>query len=86
MTTGAGVLRSADSLAAAGVALDAARAEIDGAEPSVVACELGNLVTLGSALLTAARWREESRGAHTRSDFPDTEPTFRRRAVVLPGA
>jgi L-aspartate oxidase len=107
MTVGAGVLRSAESLAATSQVL----AEIEKGLPVVVAppaggptadgliddrpdpaaatltavSELANLVEVGRALLTAASLRRESRGAHTRSDFPDTDPAFRRR-IVLGGA
>jgi L-aspartate oxidase len=75
MTLGAGVVRDAASLA--GVSL---------ADPSpadrVEVCELGNLATVGSALVAAAAAREESRGCHTRRDFPDISPALARRLVV----
>ena len=60
--------------------------EVDGTADSVVAWELRNLLAVGGALLAAARWREESRGAHTRSDFPGTRSHFHRRAVLVPPA
>ena len=44
--------------------------------------ELVNLVTVAGALLTAAQVREESRGCHTRQDFPDTTDDFRTRLVL----
>ena len=84
MTAGAGVLRSAASLEDAEAALDGVTVEVDGTADSVVACELRNLLAVGGALLAAARWREESRGAHTRSDFPGTRSHFHRRAVLVP--
>ncbi|MCD9624662.1 L-aspartate oxidase [Rhabdothermincola salaria] len=81
MTTGAGVLRSADSLAdtdlvVAEVTAVAAR----GADPST--WELANLAVNAAALLDAAEARLESRGAHTRSDHPAADPAFRRRLVL----
>lgn len=37
---------------------------------SVAECETANLLTAARCVATAAWWREESRGAHCRSDFP----------------
>jgi L-aspartate oxidase len=76
MTLGAGVVRDADSLA--GVELAAPPAAAD----AVDACELRNLATVGSALVAAAAAREESRGCHTRRDFPATSPDMARRLVL----
>jgi L-aspartate oxidase len=73
MTAGAGVLRSAESLAETGRALDALSGATDP--------ELHNLVTVGRALLAAATAREESRGAHARRDFPHMSDAFRARLV-----
>jgi succinate dehydrogenase/fumarate reductase flavoprotein subunit len=47
----------------------------------VAAGELGNLVQLADALLVSARSRTEGRGAHSRSDYPDTDPQWRLRQV-----
>ena len=44
--------------------------------------ELRNLVTVGNAMLSAALVREESRGCHTRTDFPATDPGLRVRLVT----
>jgi L-aspartate oxidase len=81
MTSGAGVVRSADSLdhAAAGVAevCDA----LGDRTASVGAGELGNLLRLADALLVSARTRTESRGAHSRLEYPDRDPEWRRRLV-----
>ena len=44
--------------------------------------ELRNLATVGWALLRAAEAREESRGCHTREDFPDRDPAFQLRLVL----
>ncbi|HZQ27387.1 MAG TPA: L-aspartate oxidase, partial [Acidimicrobiales bacterium] len=63
MTEGAGVLRSAHSLEQTAKVLSL----VPTGDP-----EVRNLVTVGAALLTAALAREESRGNHTRSDFPET--------------
>ncbi len=84
MIEGAGVVRSADSLAAAAAAV----AEVGAALQAIAASparrdhgELANLVTAARALLSAATLRTETRGAHARSDFPATEDRWRRRIV-----
>ncbi len=82
MTRGAGVLRDARSLTGTGEVLAATLAEVDGLPPGGPREELRNLATVGWALLTAARAREESRGCHTREDFPDTDPAMRVRLVA----
>ena len=41
---------------------------------SVAAGELANLLQLADALLASATARTESRGAHARAEFPETEP------------
>jgi L-aspartate oxidase len=67
MTLGAGVVRDAASLAAVAIVAPppADRADV---------CEVRNLATLATALVAAATAREESRGCHTRTDFPKTSP------------
>jgi L-aspartate oxidase len=80
MTENAGVLRSAESLA---VALDAARTAGGAARRDGVAGqELLNLATVGAALSAGATAREETRGAHARSDFPALSERLRARFVL----
>ena len=76
MTIGAGVVRTRSSLEAVELSMpeEADRADV---------CEVRNLATVGAALVAAAIAREESRGCHTRTDFPATSPAFARRLVVL---
>jgi L-aspartate oxidase len=81
MTGGAGVVRSARSLDDAAAAVDELAAALGDRTASVGAGELGNLVQLADALLGSARARTESRGAHARSEFPGTDPAWRRRLV-----
>jgi L-aspartate oxidase len=81
MTTGAGVLRSASSLADTGRALGEVAAAL-GDAGGAAAEEVRNLLTVGQALVTAATAREESRGSHTRTDFPETSAAFRCRLVL----
>ena len=78
MTAGAGVLRSASSLATTANCLHAVAAT---AGDDREAREVRNLATVGLALVCAALVREESRGAHTRTDFPATRPHLARRVV-----
>ena len=82
MTRCAGVLRSADSLDEARSTVDAVWAGAAGNTASPAAYELINLVVVADALLTAAMVREESRGCHTRQDFPDTSDAFYIRLVI----
>ena len=72
MTRDAGVLRSAESLDRAALALAALRAS----DP-----EEQNLLTVSRSLVRAASERRESRGTHTRSDHPDPSPEFLGRFV-----
>jgi succinate dehydrogenase / fumarate reductase flavoprotein subunit len=46
------------------------------------AVDLGFALTVAEAVLRAALEREESRGAHFRTDFPETEADWRRNLVV----
>ncbi|MGH9265066.1 MAG: L-aspartate oxidase, partial [Acidimicrobiales bacterium] len=48
----------------------------------VAVCEVGNLATVGAALVSVAVAREESRGCHTRTDFPGTSPALAKRFVL----
>jgi L-aspartate oxidase len=52
--------------------------------PSLPAIELRNMVEVAKLIADRALWREESRGAHYRTDFPEKREEFRRdsRAVV----
>ncbi|HEY3942842.1 MAG TPA: FAD-binding protein [Acidimicrobiales bacterium] len=96
MTAGAGVVRSAASLAeAAGELADVAAEAVPGPAParsagaaghgggsaSVELGELANLVTVGEAMLGSATLRHESRGAHVRAEYPAPDPAYRVRLV-----
>ena len=77
MTAQAGVLRSAASLERAAAACAGA---VGGDDPA--AWELRNLATVGRALCAGALAREESRGAHTRTDHESERPDLRVRFVI----
>jgi L-aspartate oxidase len=100
MTAGAGVVRSAGSLASAGGVVDEIAEQLPGparTEPgagatraapaatragaAIATGEVANLVTVARALLASGAARHESRGAHTRVEFPTTEPAWRCRLV-----
>ena len=50
--------------------------------------ELGNLLTVSEAITRSARQRTESRGAHSRLDYPETDDGMwgGRNSVVAKGA
>ena len=75
MTAGSGVVRSADSLAATADALAslAKGAEPGDETPGPAAWQATNLLQLGQVLTQVAALREETRGGHLRSDFPDRD-------------
>ena len=75
MTAGAGVLRDAASLDATADGL--ADVATKAADP-----EVRNLAEAGWVLVHAARAREESRGAHSRLDFPHPSDRFLVRLVL----
>jgi L-aspartate oxidase len=84
MTGRAGVLRSHDGLAAAAAGIIG----LSGRLESVTAAggrerwEVANLLQIGAALTRLAANREESRGAHSRSDHPEPVEAWRLRQVV----
>lgn len=81
MTAGAGVLRSATSLASAAGVVNEVSEVLAGSVTTKETGELANVVQVARALLASAKGREESRGAHARSDFPRTDPSWRLRLV-----
>jgi len=91
MTTGAGVLRSAASLARAAGQLDRVQADAvetlhrDGktAEPGVETWEATNLLLVARVLVAAALRREETRGCHWREDRPDRDDAAWQRHLLV---
>jgi L-aspartate oxidase len=84
MTADAGVLRDAETLVDARDAL----MEADGARQGLIdtsgvdVLEVANLCTVGRALVAGATARRESRGTHTRLDFPERSDRWRGRFVL----
>ncbi len=79
MTRGASVLRNAETLAGAALALDGV--EAGNGEPCVEAWQATNLHTVASALVAGARLRTETRGCHWREDFPEASEDWRGHVV-----
>ncbi|MFE3289380.1 L-aspartate oxidase [Rhodococcus sp. NPDC059234] len=79
MTANAAVVRDGDGLSTAAAELDQATVV---AAASVADLEDGALTVTASALVLAARARTESRGCHTRSDFPQASEAQRRSIAV----
>ncbi|WP_245296859.1 MULTISPECIES: L-aspartate oxidase [Rhodomicrobium] len=72
MTAHVGVVRSAESLVTALHFIEAMRAKLPPASP------LANMTEAARFMTVCAMLREESRGSHYRSDFPETGPQARR--------
>jgi L-aspartate oxidase len=82
MTAGAGVLRDAARLEQAATAVRevaALAARLPAGDPA--AWEVWDLLAVAGALVDAALAREESRGAHTRIEFPGRDDAFLGRFV-----
>ncbi|HKE51437.1 MAG TPA: L-aspartate oxidase [Actinomycetes bacterium] len=72
MTAGAGVLRSRASLGDTLRSLTELRQNLT-TDSCTETWEAANLLTVATALASAARFREETRGSHWREDFPDRD-------------
>ena len=80
MTADSGVLRNGPGLARAAAGL-AALADRTTDHPCTEAWEATNLHTVASLIVASARQREETRGSHWRSDFPDASDEWRGHLV-----
>jgi L-aspartate oxidase len=84
MSADCGVVRDASSLALAGATLGDLAGLADDLPPRVPATyEVLNLLRVARAIVRAAYAREESRGSHTRADFPETAEAFAGRFVLV---
>lgn len=75
MTELCGVVRSAGDLAVARETLAALQASLAAPGLNVAELELFNLLTVAQHMVATALLREESRGVHLRSDFPERDDT-----------
>jgi L-aspartate oxidase len=85
----AGVFRDRAGLEAAAEVLEPSYRQIvaalsDGGRPEPATWRLASLVTVGTLIVRAAFAREESRGAHSRTDFPGRDDIHWKRHVSDP--
>jgi L-aspartate oxidase len=80
MSEGAGVMRSEKSLQATLATLDQLSKRTI-TTPDVNAWEVSNLYFLAVAIVRSALERQETRGSHWRSDFPDTSEQWQLRII-----
>ncbi len=80
-----GIVRDRAGLESALATLDRA-AWAPSPSPTLAAVELRNMHQVAGLIAKAALWREESRGAHYRTDFPEKRDEFLKpsRASILP--
>jgi L-aspartate oxidase len=81
MTEGAGVSRSADSLTSASRVVSTVGARVSVVGVDRQSAELANLCSVSNALLISAELRDETRGAHSRREFPNPRSEWKRRLV-----
>jgi len=81
-----GLERDGSSLAALQRWLDERRQAAPARPRDRAAAEDRNLLDVASAMAASARFREESRGSHYRTDFPDPDPRFHGHTLLEAGA
>jgi succinate dehydrogenase / fumarate reductase, flavoprotein subunit len=90
MWEGCGVVRSGEQLRATLARLSSLAAEAErggaGAPDLAAALDLRSMLLTAEATVRGALARTESRGAHQRSDHPETDPHWRRTIVLRRGA
>jgi L-aspartate oxidase len=84
MSAGAGVLRTASSLAE--TAADLVDLGVRSVPANTASWEAANLLTVASAVVAAAARRDETRGCHWREDFPETDDAWRGHLLARIGA
>jgi L-aspartate oxidase len=74
-----GIIRDGDRLAEVEEMFDFwARYTLDKIFDDLTGWQVQNMLTVGALMTRAARWRQESRGTHYRTDFPQPREEFRR--------
>ncbi len=85
---GVGVVRTAEDLEHALRRLAEIRAQAEASETGYgdlpAALDLRSMLLTAEATVRSALLRTESRGAHQRADYPETDPAWQRSIVVLP--
>jgi L-aspartate oxidase len=85
MTDLCGIVRTKEGLAKAEVALEAIESSLLAPGLIVGELELINLLTVARHIIASAAVREESRGVHLRSDFPEQDDAHWSRHVLIQG-
>jgi L-aspartate oxidase len=84
MVERAGVVRSGEGLAQ--LLADSAPLLAGPVAGAIAACEIENMLELATAIALLALGREESRGAHFRTDFPTERESWHRHQVLVRGS
>jgi L-aspartate oxidase len=77
-----GISRTRAGMQAALEKLQEWSAEAAGGRPTLTGIELRNLCEVATLIAQCGLWREESRGAHYRTDFPEKREEFRRASLA----
>ncbi len=82
-----GIVRNADRLKAGMDDVDyylsiADKIKYDESEPAYLAYSLDAILTLARATIVCALYRQESRGSHLRSDYPDTLDEYNTSTII----
>lgn len=86
MSTNVGIIRSKESLSEAMKTISEMKAEIEGVKVvHTQLVELKNMLMLASLVVKAGLMREESRGAHYRTDFPFSDDKDWLKNIVFRG-
>ena len=83
MTDLCGIVRDRQGLEKAAAELGAIEASLEAPGLNVGELELLNLLTVAGHIVASALMREESRGVHLRSDFPERDDRDWRKHVLI---